>query len=84
MKCILNITRFFTYRVTWNTILDTWIPFGLHLDQSKYMGWVGKLSQHNSSSIKSSNTEHNSLSKVSIYVQAVVHINCILEIFHYA
>ena len=28
--------------------LDTWIPLGLHMDQSNYMGWVLKPSAHNS------------------------------------
>ena len=80
MQCILNINRFFIYRVTWKTTLDTWISLGLHLDQSKYLGWVGKPSQHNSSSIKSSNTEHNLFSLVSSYVQAVLDINWILVV----
>ena len=31
----------------WKTLLDTWIPLGLHLDQSKYLDWVWKHSAHN-------------------------------------
>ena len=43
---------------------------------------MGETSENNSSSTKSSNSAHNSLSDVSIYVQAVLHRNCILDIFY--
>ena len=33
--------------------LGTWIPLGLHLDQSNYMGWVLKPSAHNSINVLS-------------------------------
>ena len=32
----------------WNTLLGTWITFGLHLDQSKYLGWGWNHAEHNS------------------------------------
>ena len=35
-----HITQYFHYRVMWKTLLQSWIPLGLHLDQSKYMGWA--------------------------------------------
>ena len=52
------------------TFLDTWIPLGLHRDQSKYMGWVLKPSTHNSINVLSSNFTRNSISIASSYVRA--------------
>ena len=49
LVCVtLHITRFMNNRVMWKTLLGTWIPLGLHLDQSKYLGWVWDHTAHNS------------------------------------
>ena len=50
--------------------LGTWIPLGLHLDQSNYMGWVLKPSAHNSINVLSSKFTRNSISLASSYVRA--------------
>ena len=49
LVCVtLHITRFMNNWVMWNTLLGTWITFGLHLDQSKYLGWGWDHTAHNS------------------------------------
>ena len=49
LVCVtLHITQFINNRVMWNTLLGTWITFGLHLDQSKYLGWGWDHTEHNS------------------------------------
>ena len=49
LVCVtLHITRFINNQVMWNTLLGTWITFGLHLDQSKYLGWGWDHIEHNS------------------------------------
>ena len=55
--------------------LYSWIPLGLHLDQSKYMGWMGPCVQRNSSYEISRNSKYNSVFEIPIYVQAVLHKN---------
>ena len=52
------------------TLLDTWIPLGLHRDQSKYMGQVLKPSKHNLINVLSSNFTRNSISLASSYMRA--------------
>ena len=52
--------------------LVTNTPIRLQLDQSKYLGLVGKPSDHNSSSVYSNNIERNSFSWVSSYMQSPV------------
>ena len=49
LVCVtLHITRFMNNWVMWNTLLGTWITFGLHLDQSKYLGWGWDHTAYNS------------------------------------
>ena len=57
----------------WKTFLDTWIPLGLHSNQSKYLGWVWKHSAYNSINLLLSNTTHNLIYVASRYMQADQH-----------
>ena len=49
LVCVtLHITQFRNNQVMWKTLLGTWITFGLHLDQSEYLGWGWDHTTHNS------------------------------------
>ena len=50
----------------------TWIPLGLHMDQSNYMGRPVKPSAHKSFNILSSYVANNPICVVSSYVQALL------------
>ena len=62
----------------WMTLLDIWIPLGLHRDQSKYLGWLWNNNSHNSINVLSGNVTHNLIFIASTYVRAD---QCIMDSF---
>ena len=67
-----HITQYLHYWVMWKTLLGTWIPLGLHLDQSHYIGWVLKPSAHNSITVLLRYIAYNPIFVVSSYLQALL------------
>ena len=64
----------------WKTLLDTWIPLGLHLDfQSKYLGWVWDHTAQNSICVLSSIFITRLLRNWDIWLPTIINSPLVLQ-----
>ena len=78
-RVMLRRTRYLQHGDTLKTTVYTQIPLGLAVDQSNYLGWVGKPSQRNSIYVLPSYVQKKSISVASRYVEDVSTVRFLLD-----